>query len=73
MRRSFYHYVKTLRDPYKKDEVTLFANAVDKDGSFPKHSESYDEISRYLEIDADYIDSMSVFDEVFQDYLNDNK
>lgn len=72
MRRSFYHYVKTLRDPYKKDEVTLFANAVDKDGSFPKQSESYDEISRYLEIDADYIDSMSVFDEVFQDYLNYN-
>ncbi|MCC5889272.1 MAG: YozE family protein [Alkalibacterium sp.] len=73
MRRSFYHYVKTIRDPYKKDEVTLFANSVDKDGSFPKQSEDYDEISRYLEIDADYVDSMSVFDEVFQNYIDNNK
>lgn len=73
MRRSFYHYVKTLRDPHKKDEVTLFANSVDNDSSFPKQSEDYDELSRYLEIDVDYVDSMSVFDEVFQDYLDNNK
>lgn len=73
MRRSFYHYVKTLRDPNKKDEITLFANAVDKDGSFPKQSEDYDELSRYLEIDVDYVESMSVFDNIFQDYLDNNK
>lgn len=72
MRRSFYHYVKTLRDPYKKDSVTLFANAVDRDGSFPKQSEDYDELSRYLEVEADYVDSMSVFDEVFLDYVDKN-
>lgn len=73
MRRSFYHYVKTLRDPHKKDEMTLFANSVDKDGSFPKQSEDYDEISRYLETDADYIEAMSVFDDVFQMYQDNNK
>lgn len=73
MRRSFFHYVKTLRDPYKKDEVTLFANAVDEDGSFPKQSEDYAEISDYLELNADYIKSMTVFDQVFQEYSDTNK
>lgn len=73
MRRSFYHYVKTLRDPYKKDDITLFANAVDEDGSFPKQSEEYGEISDYLELNADYIRSMTVFDHLFQEYSETNK
>lgn len=73
MRRSFYHYVKTLRDPYKKDEVTLFANSVDEDGSFPKQSEDYTEISDYLELNAEYVNSMTVFDQVFQEYSETNK
>jgi len=73
MRRSFYQYVKTLRDPYKKDDITLFANAVDHDGTFPKHSSSYDELSGYLEMNGDYVVSMDVFDEVFQLYKDNNK
>ncbi|MFO8070011.1 MAG: YozE family protein [Alkalibacterium sp.] len=73
MRRSFYHYVKTLRDPYKKDEMTLFANAVDKDGTFPKQSKSYDEISNYLEMNGDYVVSMDIFDKVFRSYEENNK
>lgn len=73
MRRSFYHYVKTLQDPYKKDDITLFANSIDKDGSFPKQSESYDELSSYLEMNVDYIKSMGIFDEIFQNYLDNNK
>ncbi len=73
MRRSFYHYVKTLRDPYKKDDITLFANAVDNDGTFPKHSTAYEEISSYLEMNGDYVVSMDVFDKVFQMYQDNNK
>lgn len=73
MRRSFYHFVKTLADPYKKDDVTLFANAVSRDGTFPKQSEDYDELSDYLELNADYVESMTLFDEVFQEYRETNR
>lgn len=73
MRRSFYHYVRTLRDPYKKDDITRFANAVDHDGTFPKQSSDYNELSDYLEMNGDYVVSMEVFDEVFQMYKDNNK
>lgn len=73
MRRSFYHYVRTLRDPYLKDDITLFANAVDQDGTFPKQSINYDELSDYLEMNGDYVVSMDVFDKVFQMYKDNNK
>ena len=44
MKRSFYHYLMTERDPHKKDEVTLFANAASEDLSFPKQSIDFDEV-----------------------------
>lgn len=68
MRRSFYHYLMTRRDPKKKEAITLFANDAFKDGSFPKQSEDYDEISAYLELNADYLPSMTIFDEAWQAY-----
>lgn len=68
MRRSFYHYLMTHRDPKKKENITLFANAAEKDGSFPKQSEDYDEISAYLEFNGQYLPSMQVFDEAWQLY-----
>ena len=45
MQRPFYHYLMTERDPHKADDITLFANAVYLDDSFPKQSEDYHEIS----------------------------
>lgn len=68
MRRSFYHYLMTHRDPKKKEAITHFANDAFKDGSFPKQSEDYDEISAYLELNADYLPSMTIFDEAWQAY-----
>jgi uncharacterized protein YozE (UPF0346 family) len=58
----------THRDPKKKENITLFANAAEKDGSFPKQSEDYDEISAYLEFNGQYLPSMQVFDEAWQLY-----
>lgn len=72
MRRSFYHHLMTLRDPYKKDELTQFANAAEKDGTFPKQSDNYEEISRYLELNGEYLQTMTVFDEAFNDYIEKN-
>ena len=70
MKRSFYHYLMTRRDPNKKDEVTLFANAVEDDCSFPKQSEDYNEVSAYLELNGHYLPNMDVYDEAWKQYLD---
>lgn len=72
---SFYQYLMTERDPYKQDELTLFANNAFADSMFPKHSANYDEISNYLEMNADYLPSMIIFDDawtIYQHRVNKN-
>lgn len=68
MNRSFYDYLMTERDPDRKDDLTLFANEAQYDGSFPKQSQDYQEISRYLEMNGSYLPTMSVFDEAWKKY-----
>jgi len=71
-RKSFYHYVLTLRGSNQKNAEQAFATNVGKDIQFPKHSEDYDTISSYLELSVDYVDSMDLFDEIWQQYLENN-
>ncbi len=66
--QSFYHYLMTERDPKKNDAVTLFANHAQYDGSFPKQSTDYHDLSQYLEMNATYLPSMAVFDEAWDRY-----
>ena len=68
MEISFYQYLMTERDPYKKDDITLFANEAFNDRMFPKQSEDYDEVSRHLEMNADYLPSLTIFDEAREIY-----
>ena len=68
MKRSFYHYIMTKRGPNEADSETLLANLIDKDTMFPKHSSDYDDISSHLEMEG-YLPSMSVFDDIWQEYL----
>ncbi|MDA9470349.1 YozE family protein [Enterococcus sp. 5H] len=72
MRRSFYHYLMTLRTPIKTTE-SQFANDAAKDIQFPKQSEDYHELSTYLEMNVDYLPNMLIFDEVWEKYLENNK
>lgn len=72
MRRSFYHYILTLRGPKIEDEITLFANEVGNDITFPKQSIDYDEISNYLELSSNYIENMDIFDQAWERYLETN-
>ncbi|MGX5378094.1 YozE family protein [Ligilactobacillus sp. LYQ135] len=67
-RQSFYRFLMTLRNPNKHDEITQFANDAFFDQGFPKQSTSYHEVSAYLEMNASYLPSMSVFDEIWQQY-----
>lgn len=73
MTRSFYHYLLTLRGALHHDPVALFAEQVSRDLQFPKQSIEYDEVSSYLELDGDYLESMQLFDELWEQYLLDNQ
>ncbi|KRN75073.1 hypothetical protein IV73_GL000833 [Weissella kandleri] len=59
----------TQRDPVTHDAVKNFANGAFYDQSFPKQSKDFDEISRYLEENGGYLQSMDIFDEAWQQYL----
>ncbi|QIL50598.1 YozE family protein [Weissella coleopterorum] len=69
MRRSFYQWLMTQRDPVTHDEVKTFANGTFFDQSFPKQSTDFDEISRYLEENGSYLQSMDIFDAAWRQYL----
>lgn len=69
MSKTFYHFLMKYRHPDPKDSISHFANHAYEDHSFPKTSYDYDEISSYLELNGTYMESMSVFDEVWQLYV----
>ena len=58
----------TQRDADSKDEVAQFANNAQNDQTFPKQEQSYEKLSDYLELNAGYLPSMSVFDRAYQMY-----
>ncbi|KRL01213.1 YozE family protein [Liquorilactobacillus capillatus] len=68
-RKSFYQYLMTERNPENTDEVAQFANNAFYDQSFPKHSQSYEELSQYLELNGEYLPTMTIFDQAWQMYL----
>ena len=58
----------THRDADSKDEVAQFANNAQNDQTFPKQEQSYEKLSDYLELNAGYLPSMSIFDRAYQMY-----
>jgi uncharacterized protein YozE (UPF0346 family) len=70
MRDSFYRYLMTQRNPNSADEIQQFANNAFLDSTFPKQSTDFDEISKYLEENAEYLPSMTIFDAAWQKYLD---
>ncbi len=69
MRQTFYQYLMTLRNPNDHREVADFAQNAFLDHGFPKQVSDFDQLSEYLELNGNYLPSMSVFDEVWQNYL----
>ncbi|WP_373842200.1 YozE family protein [Limosilactobacillus sp.] len=70
MRDSFYRYLMTQRNPAGADEIQQFANNAFLDSTFPKQSTDFEEISKYLEENADYLPTMTIFDKAWQRYLD---
>lgn len=69
MRDSFYRFLMTQRNPNSADEIEQFANNAFLDSTFPKQSTDFEEISKYLEENASYLPSMTIFDAAWQRYL----
>ena len=69
MRKSFYEYLMTERNPNGYDEISQFANNAFFDTQFPKHENNFEIISKYMEENAGYLPSMTIFDEAWQKYL----
>lgn len=70
VRESFYHYILTERNTVKPTALSKLARYIAADGMFPKTSTDYDEISRYLETHVNYVESMTLFDEAWQRYMD---
>jgi len=68
MNRSFYHYVMKYREPVIQTEEGILANAMYDDLDFPKMAEDYHEISDYIELTEIYIDKISIFDQLWEEY-----
>ncbi|MGQ5709035.1 YozE family protein [Lactobacillus sp. PSON] len=67
-RESFYRYLMTLRNSSSKSEIAQFANDAQYDTTFPKQEQNYEKLSDYLELNASYLSSMSIFDETYKMY-----
>lgn len=70
MKRSFYQFALSFRGGKKDDLKARFAERMFHDSSFPKEEMSFDELSRYVEEQADEYLSSTVFDELFELYTD---
>lgn len=73
MNKTFYHFLMKYRQPEAKDELTQFANDAYDDHSFPKDSVNYHEISNYLELNGQYLSSLTLFDYAWELYTESER
>lgn len=69
MRRTFYSWLMTQRNAKSNQPVAILADYVFEEYDFPKQSDDFDEVSRFLEESASFAFSMSDFDAIWEDYL----
>lgn len=69
MHKTFYTFLMTQRNPDSTDAIAEFASNAFLDQSFPKQSKDFHELSQYLELNAGYLPTMTVFDDAWQAYL----
>ena len=49
MRKSFYTWLMTERNPKSNAPKAILADLAFHESAFPKHTDDFDEVSRYLE------------------------
>lgn len=73
MRQSFYLFALKFRGGQKEDEKAKFANSMFDHHDFPKAETSFNKISLYIEELADPNMPATIFDEIWEYYLEDSK
>lgn len=68
MNRSFYQFALKYRGKIHADDYSRFADAMFLDHSFPKTSNDFDKLSRYLEERAHPVMKASTFDQLWDEY-----
>lgn len=68
MEKSFYHFVLTYRGGDWSDQKSRFAEGAFNDHGFPITSTSFEELSSYIETQADDLLSTTAFDELWDIY-----
>ena len=66
--KSFHDFVLTYRGADWSDPKARFAEAAYEDSAFPKRSENFDELSYYVEMQADEYMTTAAFDELWTLY-----
>lgn len=59
----------TQRNPKSNAPVAILADYAFEEIDFPKQSDDFDEVSRFLEESASFAFSMSDFDAIWEEYL----
>ncbi len=59
----------TQRNPKSNAAVAILADLAFDDTTFPKHTDDFDLISRYLEDQATFTFNLGQFDSIWDDYL----
>ncbi|QDW84587.1 YozE family protein [Staphylococcus pasteuri] len=63
---SFYQFAMTVRG--RKDDKGKLAEQIFEDLAFPRHENGFNELSEYIETHGDFTLSMSVFDDLYEEY-----
>lgn len=54
MRKSFYTWLMTERNPKSNSPKAILADLAFEESAFPKHTDDFDEVSRFLEEHASF-------------------
>lgn len=63
---SFYQFAMTVRG--RKDDKERLAEQIFEDLAFPRHENDFNTLSDYIETHGDFTLSMSVFDDLYEEY-----
>ena len=66
MRKSFYTWLMAQRNPKSNEPVAILADLAFEDSTFPKHTDDFEEVSRYL-VAINEQDSLPKSDQTDQD------
>nr|RAV94743.1 D-alanyl-D-alanine carboxypeptidase [Aerococcus mictus] len=72
--KPFYQYIQKHRNSSgtSQDPKSQLAELIYLDGDFPKTATDFASISNYIELNSRYSQWVSLFDELWQAYLNND-